>query len=43
MDLICRTVSLAVRTNGDEGIEKHWIRLQKGLRKMVTQIGSIFQ
>jgi hypothetical protein len=36
MDLICRNLSLAVRTNGDEGIEKTLDAFTKGLKKDIT-------
>jgi len=36
MDLICRNLSLAVRTSGDEGIEKTLDTFTKGLKKDIT-------
>ena len=36
MDLICRNLSLAVRTNGDEGIEKTLDAFTRGLKKDIT-------
>ena len=36
MDLICRNLSQAVRSNGDEGIEKTLDAFTKGLKKDVT-------
>jgi hypothetical protein len=36
MDLICRNLSLAVRTNGEEGIEKTLDAFTKGLKKDLT-------
>lgn len=36
MDLICRNLSLAVRSNGDDGIEKTLNAFTKGLKKDIT-------
>ena len=36
MDLICRNLSLAVRTSGDEGIEKTLDAFTRGLKKDIT-------
>lgn len=36
MDLICRNLSLAIRSNGEEGIEKTMDAFTKGLKKDIT-------